>query len=170
MVGGWSYRKGCDLIVDAIKTMNLRFLHVGSLVDLPFPQGDPRFTHVDAVEQSRLEEYYAQSKVFVFPSREDGFGMVLSQAVACNLPIAGSKDCGASDLQGMVELPEYIKLIDDYTPESVAKALKEILKAYEQMDGKVYAGEAISRLTWESYGKRYAAFLDNMGEAVRKLN
>ena len=169
MVGGWCYQKGCDLIVDAIKAMNLRFLHVGALVDLPFPQGDSRFTHVDAVEQSRLEEYYAQSKVFVFPSRQDGFGMVLSQAVACNLPIAGSKDCGASDLQGMVELPEYIKLIDDYTPESVTKALKEVLKAYEQMNGKVYAGEAISRLTWESYGKRYAAFLDKMGGGNLKV-
>ena len=72
-------------------------------------------------------------------------------------------------MQGMVELPEYIKLIDDYTPESVTKALKEVLKAYEQMDGKVYAGEAISRLTWESYGKRYAAFLDKMesGQVLR---
>lgn len=54
MVGGWSYRKGCDLILDAIKAMNLRFLHVGALVDLPFPQGDSMFSHVDAVEQRQL--------------------------------------------------------------------------------------------------------------------
>ena len=35
MVGGWSYRKGCDLIIEAMKQMKLKFLHVGSIVDIP---------------------------------------------------------------------------------------------------------------------------------------
>ena len=45
MVGGWSYRKGCDLIIEAMKQMKLKFLHVGSIVDIPFPTNIPHFTY-----------------------------------------------------------------------------------------------------------------------------
>lgn len=158
MVGGWSSRKGCDLIVEALKDTNLRFLHVGSIVDMEFPNL-PNFTHVDSVEQSQLVDYYSRAKVFVFPSREDGFGMVLSQAVACNLPIAGSNDCGAPDLKNMVDVPDYITLIDEYTPAAVLKGVKHALEKYVELDGKVYAGSAIDNLTWQAYGERYANFV-----------
>ena len=163
MVGNWGYQKGCDLIVEAIKLTNYRFLHVGSISDMPFPQGDERFTHVDSVDQSKLEEYYHQAKIFVFPSRQDGFGMVLSQAVACNLPIVASKDCGAPDLKNMIELPEYISLIDEYTPEAIKKAIDESLMKYENLKGEVYAGDAIDQLTWKAYGDRYSTFLNKIG-------
>ena len=165
MVGNWGYQKGCDLIVDAIKLSNYKFLHVGPVSDMPFPKNDTRFTHVDAVDQAKLVDYYAKAKIFVFPSRQDGFGMVLSQAVACNLPIVGSKDCGAPDLKEMVELPEYIKLIDKYSPQAIKKAIDESLATYETMKGKVYAGNAISQLTWKAYGERYSEFINKI---VRK--
>lgn len=88
--------------------------------------------------------------------------MVLSQAVACNLPIVGSKDCGAPDLKEMVELPEYIKLIDEYSPQSVKKSIDEFLATYETLKGKVYAGDAISQLTWKAYGDRYSEFINKI--------
>ncbi len=161
MVGGWSYQKGCDLIIEAIRKTNYTFLHVGSIADLDFPQ-EARFTHVDAVDQSKLIEYYNQAKIFVLPSRQDGFGMVLSQALACNLPIIGSKDCGAPDLQQMVEDPQFITLIEDYTSDALIKAMNQAMKNYESLNGKIYAGTAIENLTWEAYGKRYAAFLQSI--------
>lgn len=161
MVGGWCYRKGCDLIVEAVRLTSCSFLHVGSLGDMPFPN-ESNFTLHDAVDQKDLVNFYNQAKVTVFPSREDGFGMVLSQAVACNLPITGSRDSGAPDLKRMVELPEYITLIDEYTPEAVASGIKTALANYDKLGGKVYAGDAISNLTWEAYGKRYASFLNNI--------
>ena len=91
-------KKGCDLIVEAIRKTNYSFIHVGSIKDVDFPQ-EKNFTHIDPVDQSKLIEYYNQAKVFILPSRQDGFGMVLSQALACNLPIIGSNNCGAPDLK-----------------------------------------------------------------------
>lgn len=161
MVGRWCYRKGCDLIVEAIRKVGVKFLHVGSIGDMPFPSGT-NFTHVNAVNQKELINYYHQAKVFLFPSREDGFGMVLSQAVACNLPVVGSLDCGAPDLKEMVALPDYITLIDDYTPEAVTEALRKSLVNYEQLKNFVYVGSAIEELTWKSYGNRYANFLNTI--------
>ena len=59
----------------------------------------------------------------------------------------------------MVEYPEYITIIDKYTPECVKNAIECGLKKHNQLNGKVYAGSAIENLTWEAYGKRYTEFL-----------
>lgn len=158
MVGGWSYRKGCDLIIEAIRKTNYTFLHVGSIVDLNFPQED-RFCHVDAIDQNKLVDYYNQAKIFILPSREEGLAMVQAQAIACNLPLIGSKDSGAEDLQQMVEYSQFITLIENYTPESLIKAMNQTIKNYTNLKDKIYAGDVIKNLTWEAYGKRYADFL-----------
>lgn len=47
-----------------------------------------------------LAEFYASSDVFVFPSRTDTFGMVLLEALASGLPIAGFPVTGPSDVLG----------------------------------------------------------------------
>lgn len=159
MVGGWSYRKGCDLIVDAIKQLDYRFLHVGSIVDMEFPKDDKRFTHVDAVDQSQLIRYYNKAKVFVLPSREEGLAMVQAQAIACNLPLVGSNDSGAEDLRAIVEYPEYITIIEEFTPSALVKAIKKALSQQEDLKEIQYAGKTAKKLTWEAYGKRYSEFL-----------
>ena len=158
MVGGWSYRKGCDLIVKAIRYTNYSFLHVGSIVDVKMPN-EKQITHIDPVDQTELISYYNQSKVFVLPSREEGLAMVQAQAIACNLPIICSKDSGAEDLKEMVEYPQYITIIEDYTVKSLLTAMEEAMQNYKTLQGKIYAGNAINNLTWEAYGKRYADFL-----------
>ena len=158
MVGNWSYQKGCDLIASAVKDMNLSFIHVGKIGDLDFPN-DNHFTHIDAVEQSCLVDYYNQAKVFVLPSRQDGFGMVFSQALACNLPIVGSTDSGAPDLKKMIGYPEFISIIKDYTVDSVVEAIQNEMTQYEKLDGTSYAIDAIPQLSWDAYGKRYSDFL-----------
>lgn len=161
MVGGWGYRKGCDLIVDAIRQTNLRFLHVGSIVDMDFPD-DEQFTHVPAVDQKDLIQYYNKAKVFVLPSREEGLAMVQAQAIACNLPLVGSKDSGAEDLKNIVEHPEYVTIINDFTPSSVLTAINTALKQQKNMNGLKYAGNAAEKLTWEAYGKRYSDFINKI--------
>lgn len=164
MVGGWSYRKGCDLIVGALKDTDLKFLHVGAIVDVEFPTL-PNFTHVDSVDQTSLVNYYNMAKIALLPSREEGLAMVQAQAIACNLPLVGSVDSGAEDLKDLVEYPEYITIIDKYTPECVKNAIDCGLEKYNQLGGKVYAGSAIENLTWTAYGKRYAKFLKNIVSA-----
>ncbi|MBS5528123.1 MAG: glycosyltransferase family 4 protein [Prevotella sp.] len=161
MVGGWSYRKGCDLIIEAIRQTNLKFLHVGGIVDISFPKDHPNFTHIDAVDQTKLINYYHQAKVFLLPSREEGLAMVQAQAIACNLPMVGSPDSGAEDLKQMVANSNCIIIIKEYTAESITKGIKEALRQYENLQG-YYAGDAIRKLTWEAYGNRYAEFINKI--------
>ena len=162
MVGGWSYRKGCDLIVDAIKQTSYKFLHVGSIVDMQFPQNDSQFTHIDAVNQKELVKYYNKAKVFVLPSREEGLAMVQAQAVACNLPLVGSYDSGAEDLKVRIKNPEYITLITEYSAEAVRNALDEAMNNYNHMTTDNYAGNMADSLSWKAYGDRYSEFINKI--------
>lgn len=166
MVGGWSFRKGCDLIVQALKDSDFEFLHVGGVVDLEFPSL-PNFTHVDAVDQNQLVNYYNMAKIALLPSREEGLAMVQAQAIACNLPLVGSVDSGAEDLKDLVEYPEYITIIDKYTPACVKSAIDCGMEKYKQLGDMLYAGSAIEELTWTAYGKRYSKFLTNVVFAKR---
>ena len=152
MVGGWSYRKGCDIISKAIPKTNYSFLHVGSIVDCPFPTNN-QMVHINSVDQSELINYYNKAKIFIFPSREDGFGMVLSQAIACNLPIVGSLDCGAQDLKQMIYHSEYITIMEDYSEETLIKAIDKTISLHKSMGNLIYGSEIINNLTWEAYGK-----------------
>lgn len=161
MVGGWSYRKGCDLIIEALRASNLRFLHIGGIVDIEFPSL-PNFTHKDAVDQRILVEYYQKAKIALLPSREEGLAMVQAQAIACNLPLVGSEDSGAEDLKKMVEFPEYVTIIKDFTPSSVLDAINIALRHQKAMKCLFYAGNVINNLTWEAYGKRYSNFINDV--------
>src|SRR5262249_54127731 len=98
-VGTWSLQKGCDLLAEAVrKVPGVRLTHVGAIGDLRFPDGDTRFVHVDQVPQAELARFYGAAEVFVLASRQDGFGVVLSQALASGLPVICTDRTGGSDL------------------------------------------------------------------------
>jgi len=48
--------------------------------------------------RTELAELYRQGSVFVFPSVEDGFGMVVTEAMACGIPVVISDHTGAMDV------------------------------------------------------------------------
>ena len=143
MVGTWSYQKGCDLIVEAIRRTNYTFLHVGAIGDLSFP-ADSQFRHIPPVDQKELYKYYAKAKVFVLPSRQDGLAMVLVQAVACHLPIIASPDGGACDIKEKVANPDCISIIDDFSWVD-KKALKSIPIEIDRLIDKYQSYIPLSR-------------------------
>lgn len=164
MVGNWCYRKGCDLIIEAVKKINISFLHIGSVGDLEFPLED-NFSHIDTVDQKDLINYYKRAKVFVLPSREDGFGMVLSQAVACGLPIVCSKNTGGPDLKRLFDNTEWIIEMEDYSSDCLANSLLVALELSEKQkkdNVRDYVGDRIHDFTWEAYGKRYQENLNKI--------
>lgn len=50
------------------------------------------------VEQAELKSYLSRANVLVLPSVEDGFGLVLAQALACGCPVIASDQTGGSEL------------------------------------------------------------------------
>lgn len=158
-VGNWTLQKGADILIEACRKGGLSLLHVGAIGDCPFPK-DSDFTHIDPVSQDLLPKYYSMVKVLALPSRQDGFGLVLFQAMACGLPIVYSHNTGGPDLHAMVDHNEYLIEMGSYSSESLADSLKIAIDMRNTIGDNGYLTESdMSRITWEAYGKRYNDFI-----------
>ena len=112
------------------------------------------------VPQRDLRRLYCQSDVFVLSSLSDGFGMVVTQAMACGLPVIVTENVGASDL---VEdgVTGFVIPIRDVS------ALRDcILRLKKDPDLRIKMGENARRKitngnTWEEYGIRLVDELEN---------
>ena len=158
MVGSWCYRKGCDLLIQACEELKLKLLHVGAIADMNFPSSDC-LVHVDPVDQFELVKYYAQSKIFVLPSREEGLALVQSQALACGLPIVCSQHTGGRYIANITGLNQWVFEMEVYSVEALKT---EIVKALNFCEIKNVAELELSNLSWKAYGMRYKSFLDKV--------
>ena len=81
--------------------------------------------HHGPVAQSALKHFYAAADLFVLASRQDGFGMVLSQALASGLPVVCTDRTGGGDL---AEMPGFASRIT-VVPAGDVGALAEAIRA-----------------------------------------
>lgn len=99
-------RKGVDLLLTAFdrlvtKGFEARLLLVGREADLPqflnsvTPRARSRISYEGFQPPERLPEYFAWADVFVLPSRHDGWGVVVNQALGAGLPVISSDAVGA---------------------------------------------------------------------------
>jgi len=154
-VGGWRHEKGSDLLINVCKKYNFSLLHVGSIVGMEFINDD-NSQHIDSVDQSELVKYYSKAKVFVLPSRADGFGMVLSQALICGLPIVCSKHTGGRDLREFLEDKKWIIEMQELTEDELGKCISIALELSKFQNGlRSYSDNVSFKLSWEAYGLRY---------------
>ena len=160
-VGNWGKRKGCQLIIEAFKDTELKILHVGAIHDLKFPNYH-NFVHVNPVSENLLINYYSKAKIFIFPSYDDGFGLVLCQAAACGLPIVCSPNTGGLTLKEIIDDKDNIYIMNDLTANSLYNGVIRQLESIKENKVRNYAKEKMKEFSWESYGKRYNHFLNNI--------
>lgn len=103
-VGKISYQKGQDLLAKAWEKVHMRFpdwqLHLYGkenlgILNTNHLDNNIHFFHPD----KNIEEKYLESSIYVMSSRFEGFGMVLTEAMACGIPCV-SFDCdyGPADI------------------------------------------------------------------------
>ncbi|HUS14292.1 MAG TPA: glycosyltransferase family 4 protein [Chloroflexia bacterium] len=159
-VGAWSFRKGVDVLEAAWrKLVGVNLLHVGPVADAPLPTA-PGFTHVDAVPQRSLRDYYAQAHLFVMASREEGLALVQAQALACGLPLVCTDYTGGHDLQSVLDDPGWVHVVPSDDADALADGIRAMLPKALKLQGErnlLRAGR--DKLSWAAYGRRYAAEL-----------
>jgi alpha-maltose-1-phosphate synthase len=104
-VGQKSFRKGMRYLIEAFRLLDVerkQLLLVGSSTDqtraLVHASAEFGVVDVDSVAHDELRGIMSKSHVLVLPSIEDGFGMVVPQAMACGCPVIVSENAGAADV------------------------------------------------------------------------
>ena len=167
-VGNWSYQKGVDVLVEAIEAMDgVRLIHVGALLDAPFPK-DLRFVHHEPVPQWELKKFYEAAHVFVLASRQDGFGVVLCQALASGLPLVCTDRTGGSDLAEMPGLARLIHVVPAGDPDALRRALA---KALDGTTGKSDVAPITETerlvLGWGRYASHHLQLMNELVSSIR---
>jgi len=100
-------RKGIDVLLEAFARVadklpdaTLSLVGTGPLKDTLIARLDPRLRERVAFAGfhpvAELPPYFARADLFVLPSRHDGWGVVINQAISAGLPVVASDAVGAA--------------------------------------------------------------------------
>jgi glycosyltransferase involved in cell wall biosynthesis len=107
-VGQLIHRKGVDVLLDAMRPLlaeqaNLHLTLIGDgerrgALAAEAAAFQDRITFAGPMAADDVQSRIAAADLLVLPSRWDGWGMVVNEALAVSVPVAVSTQCGASDL------------------------------------------------------------------------
>jgi glycosyltransferase involved in cell wall biosynthesis len=155
--GHCSFRKGIPYLLEAISELrlhNFEFVVNGSVQTEIRPimaRYVDHYRFLGFQPLGKLREVYSQASVLVLPTIEDGFAKVVTEAMACGVPVIATTNCGALDvLTDGVE--GFIVPVRD------PRAIKEkILTLYENPElhaamSRAALTRARSLSNWQTYG------------------
>lgn len=162
-VGQFIERKGYDVLMQAVPLLHTQaeFYIVGGtkgqleeLVGRPLPAN----VHaVDFLKREELFEYYRASDLFVLPTREDVWGLVVNEAMACGLPVVTTERCAAGT--ELIEEGANGYLVPVGDAERLADKIDQTLSAaYEHMGEKSL--RIIKGYTFEKMAQRHVEIFE----------
>lgn len=167
-VGGLIGRKGLDLLIKAMPYIEKNILldvvgegtEESNLRNMALEYGvADRISFLGYLEGEELKKSYQSCDIFVFPTREDCFGLVILEAMCASLPVIASKYAdGAFDL---IKNDIHGKIIDPYNTQELAQAVNWIFKdekKLRKMQDDCY--NAAEKMTFEKVAEGFFEGLD----------
>jgi glycosyltransferase involved in cell wall biosynthesis len=169
------HRKGVDLLIRAFDELvraghDIELLLVGREAELPQFLAEvsagtrERILYEGFQPPGALPGFFSRADVFVIPSRHDGWGVVVNQALAAGLPIITSEAVGAG-----LDLVEH----EVNGLRVTAGSLIDLQRAMEKMSrdrelASIWGGASRKRallLTPEVGAKKWASVFDELNDA-----
>ena len=147
-VGQFIHRKGFDVLMEAAKDMdkNIGIYIVGGKPTEEYLELQRKFNltqvHFEGFKtKDELADYFKAADLFVHPTREDIWGLVINEAMAYGLPVVTTNKCVA----GMELIADKDCLIDTDSPEQL-KAIMDKLMADDERRADI-ATHNLSKIT-----------------------
>ncbi len=155
--------KGIDEVLNAVPHLakevpNIAYLIVGDgndrerLKDKARSLGIlDRVVFAGYVEEAEKADHYRLADAYVMPSRGEGFGIVYLEAMACGVPVVGSKLDASSEalMDGKLGI-----LVDPFNQEELICGIAQALKR-----AKGVVPEGLSYFSFDAFKKRVHAIL-----------
>jgi len=163
-----TWMKGCDVAVAAyqLAARRLAGLHLLSFGILPVNEAAPLPTHSEFIlrpSQRRIAELYASCDAWLWPSREEGFGLPILEAMACRTPVIACPAGAAPELLaggGGILLPSA-------EPQAMARAIEELTSlapaAWREISDQAHA--CALRHDWAESARLFEAELEAARQA-----
>lgn len=100
------------------------------------------------VPHERLPELYRGAAVFLYPSRFEGFGIPIVEAMACGVPCAVSSHPSLDEASGDAAVR-----VDPESPETIAEGVREALRRRDELVAR--GREHARRFTWAECGRAH---------------
>lgn len=164
-VGNVKFAKGVDLLLSAFARLGRKGKKLSiagaveepGLLPAPLPEGVEVLGRLD---RDALARAYANADILVLPSRSDGFGLVVAEAMSAGLPVIVSSATGAKDV---VVHGENGWVVDTGSVTALQEAMHVASEHRDRLaELGLRAREAARSLTWARYGDRIRTFYAQM--------
>jgi glycosyltransferase involved in cell wall biosynthesis len=161
-VGAPEWRKGADTLLDAMPHLarshpNVTLALTTTLPDTVQLPPNVRVAQLGYVDEATLAALYRSCALLAFPSRYEGFGLPVLEAMSYGAPVVCSNAASLPEVAG--DAAAYVPPND---PEALAAAMQAVL------DDDAYAGDLRRRgppraatFTWEATAERTLAAIES---------
>ncbi len=160
------YRKGIDILVKAFESIadkfpEMRLCCIGHKLAEEAKERlgswHERVEFIKPVFYDELKPYFLNCTCFVLPSREEGMGCVILEAMSCGKPIIGSRVGG---IPGLVHEGENGLLFESEDVDGLAQCLEKVLSDKEVRERMGRKSRELVESKFSS--KKYGEYFRNM--------
>ena len=158
-VSALTRNKGVDVLLEAWRELDLPNAELWLIGAGQLPVAHGRNVRlIGGVEQGALPALLSQCDLFVLPSLADGFGLVVLQAMACELPVIVSDRTGAAEAVAGSPFSDVVAAGERYP---LAASIESFYRrrAERPQLGRLARAQVLARHTWPHHAARLVSVL-----------